>query len=135
MLIRPMTAGDLAAVQSIQEACRGEAAQWNPADYLQHRATVLEVDDAVRAFLVIREIVPKLECEILNLAVHPAWRRRGLARALLVPAIQNFPACWLEVRASDTAARNFYKKQGFQEALVRRNYYSQPDEDGIVMRR
>ena len=134
MLIRAMLAADVAVVAAIQQGCPGEAAQWNPSDYLAHRSTVAEEEGVVRAFLVVREVAPGLEGEILNLAVAPGYRGRGFARTLLREALGALAGhWWLEVRVSNAAARAFYKSQGFQEVGRRQKYYSDPGEDAIVM--
>jgi ribosomal-protein-alanine N-acetyltransferase len=77
------------------------------------------------------------ECHVLNVAVHPDNRRRGVASRLLTEAIGEARArraevVTLEVRRSNVAARNFYRKFGFEERRLRRNYYG-PGEDAIVM--
>ena len=136
MLIRPMVAADLSEVAAIQQAASGEAAQWEPADYLAYRSTVADEGGVVRAFLVVREVAAGSECEVLNLAVLPQYRGQGFARSLLREALETLGGkWWLEVRVSNTAARDFYKSQGFQEVGRRHNYYSEPYEDAIVMQR
>ncbi len=134
MLIREMRAEDVPAVESIQRACAGQAAQWDPGDYLRLRSLVVVAEGQVRGFLVWRETVAGEEAEILNLAVEERFRHEGLASALLQQARTEWKGrVWLEVRASNGAARRFYERQGFQPAGVRHGYYSGPDEDGIVM--
>jgi ribosomal-protein-alanine N-acetyltransferase len=58
-----------------------------------------------------------------------------VATALVAEAVAlEDGALFLEVRSSNTAARNLYQKLGFSEIGLRRNYYASPPEDGIVMR-
>lgn len=76
------------------------------------------------------------EAHILNIAVNPKWRGKGLATRLLEVMIETMKRnlvyeVFLEVRRSNTVARNLYAKFGFKEAFERRNYYG--DEDAIVM--
>lgn len=76
------------------------------------------------------------EAHILNIAVNPKWRGKGLATRLLEVMIETMRRnlvyeVFLEVRRSNTVARNLYAKFGFKEAFERRNYYG--DEDAIVM--
>ena len=78
------------------------------------------------------------EGHILNLAVHHAMRRMGLATFLvnMVADKMRKDGCryiYLEVRASNTAARRLYEKLGFKEAGRRRLYYIEPIEDAILM--
>jgi [ribosomal protein S18]-alanine N-acetyltransferase len=128
-----MTAVDLPAVEAIQQACP-TAAQWPVRDYLDHDSTVCEDLGAVIGFLVVRQVAPG-EHEILNLAIAPACRRRGIASLLLTSGWSVRSGTWfLEVRESNNCARNFYKKMGFMEAGRRRAYYEQPAEDCIVMK-
>jgi [ribosomal protein S18]-alanine N-acetyltransferase len=77
------------------------------------------------------------ECHILNVAVHPDFRRRGvgayLMDAALSEAVQRRVALVsLEVRRSNLAARGLYRKLSFEERRLRRGYYG-PGEDAIVM--
>jgi [ribosomal protein S18]-alanine N-acetyltransferase len=78
------------------------------------------------------------EMHILNLAVHPDHRRRGIARKLLSEALEQTRAqgahvAWLEVRPSNTAARVLYESFGFKEVGRRRGYYDDTKEDAILL--
>jgi ribosomal-protein-alanine N-acetyltransferase len=80
------------------------------------------------------------EAEILTLAVHPAWRRRGLARRLLHLALDRAARAGarralLEVRASNEAALAAYSALGFERLGTRRDYYREPLEDALVLGR
>jgi [ribosomal protein S18]-alanine N-acetyltransferase len=77
------------------------------------------------------------ESHILNVAAHPDFRRRGVGTALLAAAIdearaRNVSLMILEVRRSNLEARRLYRKFGFEERRLRRNYYG-PGEDALVM--
>ena len=76
------------------------------------------------------------EAEVLRVAVLPTARRQGIARALLRTFAENVPAnvIFLEVRASNTAARALYASEGFSETGRRKNYYEKPAEDAVCMR-
>jgi ribosomal-protein-alanine N-acetyltransferase len=88
----------------------------------------------VLGFLVVRQIAAD-EREILNLAVDPAERRRGVARKLLENELQRAKTRWfLEVRESNSSAVNLYESAGFHRAGRRESYYSNPTESGIVMK-
>jgi len=121
---------DLSAIADIQ-AATPEASQWNPGDYLHHRCVVAECGGIVSGFLVARETTFG-ESEILNMAVQSNFRRRGIGRALLASVLQG--EVFLEVRESNQVARALYETVGFRMAGRRRQYYSNPDEDAIVMR-
>jgi ribosomal-protein-alanine N-acetyltransferase len=78
------------------------------------------------------------EVEILNVAVAIGARRKGIASQLLervleVSSISGAQRAWLEVRASNVGAVTFYERNRFHEAGRRKNYYSSPREDAIVL--
>ena len=132
MNVRAAIAEDLAAIAEIQ-ARSPEASQWDPASYLTYECLVA-ADPHVVGFLVARQIAPG-EREILNLAVEPPQRRRGLARALLQAELGREKTQWfLEVRASNKGAIALYQNAGFQVSGRRESYYSNPPETGIVMK-
>lgn len=77
------------------------------------------------------------ECHVLNVAVHPDYRRSGIGAALLSMVIReakekSAEAVTLEVRRSNLPARQLYRKFEFEERRLRRGYYG-PGEDAIVM--
>jgi ribosomal-protein-alanine N-acetyltransferase len=137
---RPVQTRDLPLILAIQSACP-EIAQWTMRDY----ARVVEGDmtgwvevqkDEVAGFVVARRVGGELE--ILNFAVRPDWRKRGLGRALLGQALSwgatfQGEKAFLEVRASNLAALRFYEHNGFEVTGRRPRYYSAPIEDALVL--
>jgi len=80
----------------------------------------------------------KDQVQINNIAVHPHYRRRGIAEAVMTQVINQVErygakSITLEVRPSNFAALNLYTKLGFQVIGIRKGYYSNPPEDAIVM--
>lgn len=80
------------------------------------------------------------EATLFNIAIDPAFQRRGLARELLAALIARLEArgihtLWLEVRASNQGARALYEQLGFNEVSLRRNYYPTVTgrEDAVIM--
>jgi ribosomal-protein-alanine N-acetyltransferase len=78
------------------------------------------------------------EMHILNLAVHPEHRRRGIARRLLAEGLAQARAlgaelAWLEVRPSNLAARALYQSFGFKEVGRRLHYYDDTKEDALLL--
>jgi ribosomal-protein-alanine N-acetyltransferase len=78
------------------------------------------------------------ESHILDLAVHPDFRRRGAASVLMDEAIRELKkrGCifvYLKVRASNIGAQKFYELYGFKAESVRKKYYGDPDEDALLM--
>src|SRR4051812_37289932 len=97
--IRPGGAEDLETVAAIQAASPG-AAKWDVADYLAQGFLVAEHANQVVGFLIWRAVAAD-EGEILNLAVVPEFRRRGVARQLLEGIFRTFKGdLFLEVRES-----------------------------------
>jgi|UniRef100_A0A7C3Z336 ribosomal-protein-alanine N-acetyltransferase len=77
------------------------------------------------------------EMHILNLAVHPDYRRRGISRALLTAALeqartQGAEVVWLEVRPSNEAALALYRSFGFREVGIRPGYYTDNGEAALI---
>lgn len=127
MHVRAGTESDAAEIARIQ-AASPEAAQWEMTGY---PILIAMLDGRIAGFLGWRETASD-EAEILNLAVDPIFRRRSVALAL-VAAIPR-PVVFLEVRESNRAARELYRKAGFTESGVRFAYYERPLESAIVMR-
>ncbi|MGD8537903.1 MAG: ribosomal protein S18-alanine N-acetyltransferase [Candidatus Aminicenantes bacterium] len=80
------------------------------------------------------------EVQISNFAVHPHFREKGIGEAVMrsvIKAIQRDGAVYvfLEVRPSNLAARNLYKKLGFKVLGTRKDYYQTPLEDALIMGR
>ncbi len=139
--LRDAALDDIEALLSIQKNSPG-AAPWSRADYkslLSAEGTIClmaeeEGGDSI-GFVLARRMAD--EMEILNLAVRPAQQRRGLGRRLVAEALSRGRArgarqCWLEVRASNQAALEFYRAAGFQERTRHRDYYREPEEDAVV---
>lgn len=79
------------------------------------------------------------EAEITSVAVAPEHRRKGIAAALmekylrtLFEAVENI---FLEVRESNSSAIGLYQKFGFEKISIRKNFYSFPDENAVVMQK
>ncbi|WP_442853223.1 ribosomal protein S18-alanine N-acetyltransferase [Bacillus sp. EB01] len=78
------------------------------------------------------------EAHITNIAILPQYRGRRLGEALLRKVMETSKqmgatSMTLEVRVSNLPARNLYRKLGFQDGGIRKNYYTDNGEDGIVM--
>jgi ribosomal-protein-alanine N-acetyltransferase len=79
------------------------------------------------------------ELHINNIASHPSYRRVGIGRGLLEEAVsvgrrRDAAFILLEVRASNEAAQQLYRKTGFIIIGRRRDYYRAPTEDALVMK-
>ena len=80
------------------------------------------------------------ESDMMNVAVHPEHRRKGVAEALIAALSQGLKEwgnVWLtlEVRASNAPAIALYDKLGFAQVGRRHNYYRNPREDALILRK
>jgi len=124
---------DIPEISAIQATAQ-EASQWHPSDYLAHECRVATVEGRVVGFIVTRRVAEN-EREILNIAVHPDFRRLGIGAQLLRFELNRAPgAHFLEVRESNAPARELYRRLGFEVVGSRPGYYDDPPETGIVMR-
>lgn len=78
------------------------------------------------------------EAHLINIAVGGEYRRQGIGELLLISAIDlatemNAKTVTLEVRASNLIAQSLYRKFGFVQAGLRRAYYTDNREDGVLM--
>ena len=80
------------------------------------------------------------ETDVMNIAVHPDYRRRGIGQILieeLIREVKNLGSIslTLEVRDSNIAAVSLYEKLGFSQVGLRKNYYRNPKEDARILRK
>lgn len=80
------------------------------------------------------------ETDMMNVAVHPDARRKGIARKLILSLVQALAekqshCLTLEVRASNIPAIGLYEKLGFEQIGRRKNYYRNPKEDALILRK
>ena len=80
------------------------------------------------------------ETDMMNVAVHPDFRRKGIAEALVTGLVEHLKTLGsrcltLEVRASNAPAIALYGKLGFAEIGRRKNYYRNPREDALILRK
>jgi ribosomal-protein-alanine N-acetyltransferase len=139
---RLATAADLDGVLAIEDASFNNPTtrEWYEAELKRPEVCYIYVlrtpDCPVAAFCAFWRVVDQIH--INNLAVLPAWRGQGLASRLLADVMAEaaslgVDSATLEVRRSNTPALRLYAKAGFVEAGVRRNYYTQPVEDALVL--
>jgi [ribosomal protein S18]-alanine N-acetyltransferase len=141
VVIEAMRLEDLDAVQQIElasfttpwpsNAYRSELLTNRLASYLVARA-----DDRIVAYGGMWLMVD--EAHITTFAVHPAWRRQGLGERLLLAFLdlardRHAREATLEVRLSNLAARRLYEKYGFRPVGLRPRYYSDNNEDALIM--
>ena len=139
---RLATAADLDGVLAIEDASFNNPTtrEWYEAELKRpevcHIYVLRTPECPVAAFCAFWLVVDQIH--INNLAVLPAWRGKGLASHLLAEVMAEaarlgVASATLEVRRSNTPALRLYAKAGFVAAGVRRNYYTQPVEDALVL--
>lgn len=140
--LRPMNAADLDAIVEIEAV--SHLTPWTRGNFIGsldagHAASVMVEDGAVVAYAVVMPLPG--EAELLNITVAPGARRSGLGRQLLERVLgaaheQGAERMFLEVRASNLAARALYGRCGFVEVGLRKGYYAGIDnqrEDAVLM--
>ncbi|HEV2489884.1 MAG TPA: ribosomal protein S18-alanine N-acetyltransferase [Candidatus Acidoferrales bacterium] len=142
VIVRALAKQDFDSVLEI-EASSPEAAQWSQNDYSSllragSQGWIAAEQGHILGFVFMRRVAD--EVEILNIAVAPAFRRKGVGSLLLREVLSWAKENWvanlhLEVRASNPAARKFYEAHGFRQVGCRPNYYSDPRDDAILLNR
>ena len=138
--IRPASSGDIDSIVEIENSTN--LMPWTKAQFISsmevgHYSTVLEYDEAIIGFAIYSPVIP--ESHLLNIAIDPAYHRKGLGDKLLKYVILQNKAVGvqvitLEVRVSNLIAINLYEKYGFSKDAIRQNYYSGPEkEDALLM--
>ncbi|MDD2481607.1 MAG: tRNA (adenosine(37)-N6)-threonylcarbamoyltransferase complex dimerization subunit type 1 TsaB [Lutispora sp.] len=137
----PMTCEDIKAVYDVEclsfdtpwslESFTSEVNENNMAKYM-----VAKIDDEIVGYGGMWIVLD--EGHITNIAVHPEHRGKkigdALVRAIMKEAVENnVKRMTLEVRPSNWAALNLYKKFGFKESGIRRGYYEDTGEDALIM--
>lgn len=139
---RLATAADLDGVLAIEDASFNNptAREWYEAELKRpevcHIFVLRTPEYPVAAFCAFWRVDDQIH--INNLAVRPELRGQGLASRLLADVMAELALvganhATLEVRRSNLPALRLYAKAGFVEAGVRRNYYTQPVEDALVL--
>ena len=80
------------------------------------------------------------ETDMMNIAVHPDYRKQGIATELIETLIQVLKergshSLMLEVRESNDPAKELYSKMGFELVGIRKNYYRNPKENALILRK
>ncbi|MEM4658261.1 MAG: ribosomal protein S18-alanine N-acetyltransferase [Candidatus Methanosuratincola sp.] len=138
--IEPMRLEDIDEVVGIEELCF--PTPW-PRGVFESEVRsarslnlVARIDGTMCGYIISWKVYD--EVHILNVAVHPQFRRMGIGTLLITTCIGYFlkkgaKHALLEVRVSNEAAQRLYEKLGFRRIGVRRRYYTDNNEDAIVM--
>ncbi len=112
--------------------------------HCNYPSLLLEIENKIKGFVIFNWLAD--ECHLLNIVIAPVSQGQGLAKALIMQMLeladsQNMSKVILEVRASNTPAMALYKKLGFEQIGLRKNYYrgnltqESGREDAIVMKK
>lgn len=129
----------LAELERITVGAKGWSAESFRSEAAKENGYVLYImeNDAVIALLTGYSAVG--EGDITNVAVLPDYRRRGLAQRLIAEFERLLPDdaedIFLEVRESNVPAIALYEKCGFERLSLRKNFYSRPRENAVVMKK
>lgn len=142
MEIIKMEQGHVAQVAALEAICfrdpwseKSVASELN--NPLSHWLVAVE-DDAVLGYIGSQTVLD--ESDMMNVAVSPAHRRKGIAEALvlaLADALREKGSVklTLEVRASNVPAITLYEKLDFKPIGLRKNYYRNPKEDALILQK
>ena len=142
MIIETMKSSHVAQIAELEKICFSDpwseksiASELN--NELAFWLTAIE-GDLVAGYIGSQTVID--ETDMMNVAVHPDFRRKGIAEALvnaLVEAMKSRGSrcLTLEVRASNEPAIMLYEKLGFSQIGRRKNYYRNPREDALILRK
>ena len=113
---------------SVRQECRNPLSFW----------LVAVEDEKVVGYIGSQSVPP--EADVMNLAVAPEYRRKGIGRSLMQAltgflCTQGIESLFLEVRASNEAAIALYNEFGFSMVGRRKKYYVNPTEDALILRK
>ena len=137
---RSMEREDCQAVEALFEECfshpwKKEAIE-ETFDLEGYVSLVAERDQEIVGYIGYRSVLD--EADITNVAVSPDLRKRGIGHRLLEKLLlmadeRGIAVIYLEVRVSNTAAITLYEHAGFRVCGQRKNYYTDPEEDALLM--
>lgn len=139
---RKMSAEDVSQVAQLEALCFSHP--WSERSVASELTNPLSLwlvaadDDLVVGYVGSQSVLG--EADMMNVAVHPEYRNRGIARKLIIDLIEalkgNEVHCLtLEVRTSNEAAIYLYDSLGFVQVGRRPNYYSAPKEDALILKK
>ena len=140
--IRKMTEADVASVAQLEKICF--SAPWSENSVRSELTNplslwlVAECDGTFAGYIGSQSVMG--ESDMMNVAVDPRFRRKGVAEMLIRQLVEALAAegnrsLTLEVRASNDPAISLYEKLGFTMAGRRPNYYRNPKEDALILRK
>ena len=141
MIFTNMRPQHIAQVAALEKVCFGSAA-WSEnsiATELENPLALwIVADDDGKVLGYVGSQTVMDETDMMNIAVHPDFRRCGIATALIMELVRQLKGrdshiLRLEVRESNAPAIALYESLGFIQIGLRRNYYRNPKENGIIL--
>lgn len=140
--IFPMTPADLEGVMEVERL--SYLTPWSRdaflSEMMQTYTIYLVAKEGERVVGIAGMHVVWEDAHVTNVAVHPLYRGRGLGERMMLELFERARRrgarrMTLEVRASNTAAQNLYRKLGFTTSpgAIRKGYYTDTNEDAVVM--
>ena len=142
MEIRLMTADHVSQVAQLEKLCfRDPWSENSVASELNNPLSLWLVaveGEKVAGYVGSQSVMG--ESDMMNVAVHPDFRRQGIGERLILELIDQLEnrgnhSLTLEVRASNVSAIGLYRKLGFEQVGLRKNYYRNPKEDALILRK
>ena len=142
MIIEKMNSSHVAQIAQLEKICFSDPwSEKSVASELDNKLAfwlVAAEGDTVAGYIGSQTVID--ETDMMNVAVHPDFRRQGIAEALVNALVENLKkmgsrCLTLEVRASNEPAIALYGKLGFAEIGRRKNYYRNPREDALILRK
>jgi len=133
IIIESMHEQDIAAVVHIEKLSFAAPKSENVFREDEHKYLVAKDDGKIVGYIGIEKIAG--ETHIINMAVHPLYRKLGIGKLLLEEVLNVCDTIFLEVRTSNINAISLYEKYGFKVIDIRKKYYQNNDEDALVMKR
>ncbi|MCR5075985.1 MAG: ribosomal protein S18-alanine N-acetyltransferase [Ruminococcus sp.] len=137
--ITPSAAEKLSELDRLCVGAEGWSAESFMSEAAKDNGIVLFIMEGDRIAALLSGYTAVGEADITSVAVHPDFRRRGYALALMKRFEELLPAgtedIFLEVRESNAGAIALYEKCGFERLSVRKNFYTLPRENAVVMRK
>ena len=138
-----MTADHVVSVAELEKICFGTEA-WSEKSVASELTNALSLwlvameEDKVAGYVGSQTVMD--ETDMMNVAVHPDHRRKGIAEALVLSLAEALKekgshCLTLEVRESNAPAIGLYEKLGFQQIGLRKNYYHNPKENALILRK
>ena len=142
MMIIPMNESHVAQVAALEKLCFSDP--WSEKSVaselknpLSYWLVALE-GETVAGYVGSQTVID--ETDMMNIAVHPDFRRQGIAEMLVEQLVAGLKekgshCLTLEVRQSNEPANRLYEKLGFAQIGLRKNYYRNPRENALILRK